>query len=61
MLAKHSNIPGRAGVALLAIEPGDEARIEVLSASMRKLVDHPGLIHVPILAPPSRESHGLKA
>jgi hypothetical protein len=52
MFAQRGEIPGRIGIPLLAVEPGDEAGIEMLSTGVRKLVDHPRPGHPPILTSP---------
>jgi hypothetical protein len=58
MVGEHGEVAGKIGISLLAVEPGDEARIEMFTPSLRQLVEHPRLGHAPILAlPPERQLH----
>jgi hypothetical protein len=45
VLPEHLEVGFDVGVALLAVETGDEHRIQVLRAGMAKLVEHPGAVH----------------
>jgi hypothetical protein len=54
MISEHDEVVGKIGTSLLAVEPGDEAWIEVFRPGVRQLVEHPRLDHAPILAPPHK-------
>jgi hypothetical protein len=54
MISEHGEVVGKIGISLLAVEPGDEAWIEVFRPGVRQLVEHPRLDHAPILALPHK-------
>src|SRR5262249_50928651 len=46
MSAEHGEVSGQVRESLLAVEPGDEAGIEMLTPGVGKLIDQPRLGHV---------------
>jgi hypothetical protein len=58
MISEHGEVVGKIGISLLAVEPGDEAWIEMFRPGVRQFVEHPRLDHPPILAlPHERQLH----
>src|SRR5262249_45855554 len=47
MSAEHGEVSGKVRESLLAVEPGDEAGIEMLGPGVGKLIDQPWLGHAP--------------